>query len=184
MMGLQKELDGAADELRKVDPTISLISGTDLFLRFVTRASEGTDGGFEECKSVLLDRAEKFLERSVVARTNIGKIVVDRFLIEGMSVLVHGLSRVVIEFLHQAADAGLGLKVFCAECRTPTRNWGWEMARRITKQTGYEVSLVCDSSIARIMNEIDLVVFGAEGVVENGGIINTIGTFQIALGLN
>ena len=36
MMGLQKELDIAAQELRAVDPTISLISGTELFLRFVS----------------------------------------------------------------------------------------------------------------------------------------------------
>jgi hypothetical protein len=36
MMGLQKELDVAAQELRADDPTISLISGTELFLRFVS----------------------------------------------------------------------------------------------------------------------------------------------------
>lgn len=30
------------------------------------------------------------------------------------------------------------------------------------------------------MQGVDLVLFGAEGVVENGGIINTVGTFQIA----
>ncbi len=39
MMGLQKELDVAAQELRAVDPTISLISGTELFLRFVRTPS-------------------------------------------------------------------------------------------------------------------------------------------------
>lgn len=83
LMGLQKELETAAQELRSVDPTISLISGTELFLRFVTRAGTGTGGGFEEVKAVLLDRAEKFLERSVVARNTIGKIVVERFLADG-----------------------------------------------------------------------------------------------------
>lgn len=31
------------------------------------------------------------------------------------------------------------------------------------------------------MEEVDLVLFGAEGVVENGGIINTVGTYQIAM---
>ncbi len=50
MMGLQKELDAAAAELRKEDPTISLISGTELFLRFVTRAATADYGGFEDCK--------------------------------------------------------------------------------------------------------------------------------------
>eukprot|EP00118_Oscarella_pearsei_P010374 m.63461 g.63461 ORF g.63461 m.63461 type:complete len:75 (+) comp35169_c0_seq26:855-1079(+) len=31
------------------------------------------------------------------------------------------------------------------------------------------------------MERVDLVILGAEGVVENGGIINKIGTYQIAV---
>ncbi len=31
------------------------------------------------------------------------------------------------------------------------------------------------------MHEVDTVIFGAEGIVENGGVINTVGTFQIAM---
>lgn len=89
MMGLQKELDAAALELRAVDPTISLISGTELFLRFVTRAStENTDGGFEKCKDTLVERADKFLARSVVSREAIGKLLVERLISDGMTVLV------------------------------------------------------------------------------------------------
>lgn len=42
LMGLQKELDKAAQELKAADHTISLVSGTELFLRFVTRA--GAEG--------------------------------------------------------------------------------------------------------------------------------------------
>ncbi len=53
--------------------------------------------------------------------------------------------------------------------------------QRITSLTGYHVSLVVDASIARIMHEVDTVIFGAEGIVENGGVINTVGTFQIAM---
>lgn len=56
-------------------------------------------------------------------------------------------------------------------------------ANRITEVAGYDVNLVLDSTVGRIMNEVDLVVFGAEGVVENGGIINTVGTYQIAIGM-
>jgi translation initiation factor eIF-2B subunit alpha len=46
------------------------------------------------------------------------------------------------------------------------------------------VTLVVDASIARIMHQIDVVIFGAEGIVENGGVINTIGTLQIAMVAN
>jgi translation initiation factor eIF-2B subunit alpha len=181
MMGLQKELDQAAEELRKADAAISLISGTELFLRFVTKSSDGTDGGFEETRQTLVRRANKFLDRAVVSRSAIGKILVDRILRDGLTILVHGLSRVVLEVLSQAAERGKRLNVYCSECRTPTDNWGEQMAERITAQTGFQVSLVVDSSISRIMNEVDVVLFGAEGIVENGGVINTVGTFQIAM---
>lgn len=105
MMGLQKELDAAAALLRAEDPTISLISGTELFLRFVTRAATGDTSGFEKCKvrrlqrfcafpqrpqQSLVERADSFLERSSSSRLAIGKMLVDRFLRDGTVVLVHG----------------------------------------------------------------------------------------------
>lgn len=44
-----------------------------------------------------------------------------------------------------------------------------------------ECTLILDSSIGYIMETIDFVMVGAEGVVESGGIINRIGTFTMAL---
>jgi len=38
-----------------------------------------------------------------------------------------------------------------------------------------------DSAVAYIMDKVDLVLVGAEGIVENGGIVNKIGTYQISL---
>ena len=43
-----------------------------------------------------------------------------------------------------------------------------------------QVTLVLDSAAAFMMERVDLVLVGAEGVVESGGIINKLGTFQIA----
>lgn len=94
---------------------------------------------------------------------------------------VHGLSRVVLEVLRQAAERGKRLRVLCCECRTPTRSWGHEMATRVAQETGFPVSVVVDAGVARVMSRVSMVLFGAEGVVENGGIINTVGTFQIAM---
>lgn len=54
------------------------------------------------------------------------------------------------------------LNVYVTECRTPMQNFGREMASRIVKSTGFSVQMVVDSSVARIMQEVDIVVFGAE----------------------
>lgn len=48
-------------------------------------------------------------------------------------------------------------------------------------QAGIECTKILDSSIGYIMESIDIVMVGAEGVVESGGIINKIGTFTMAL---
>lgn len=46
---------------------------------------------------------------------------------------------------------------------------------------GIPTKFIMDSAVGVIMEEVDLVLVGAEGVAENGGIINEIGTYQIAL---
>ncbi|EFJ40741.1 eukaryotic translation initiation factor 2B alpha [Volvox carteri f. nagariensis] len=43
------------------------------------------------------------------------------------------------------------------------------------------VTLVLDSCVAYIMDRVDMVLTGADAVVENGGIINKLGTYGIAL---
>lgn len=43
------------------------------------------------------------------------------------------------------------------------------------------MKLLIDSAVAYSMDEVDMVFVGADGVVESGGIINLMGTYQIAL---
>ena len=43
------------------------------------------------------------------------------------------------------------------------------------------VKLLIDSAVAYTMDEVDMVFVGADGVVESGGIIKMLGTYQIAL---
>lgn len=43
------------------------------------------------------------------------------------------------------------------------------------------VKLLIDSAVAYSMDEVDMVFVGADGVVESGGGINMMGTYQIAL---
>lgn len=38
-----------------------------------------------------------------------------------------------------------------------------------------------DSAVAYIMDKIDLVLVGSEAVVESGGLINAVGSYQMAI---
>jgi translation initiation factor 2B subunit (eIF-2B alpha/beta/delta family) len=46
---------------------------------------------------------------------------------------------------------------------------------------GIPVKVLIDSAVAYSMDEVDMIFVGADGVVESGGIINMMGTYQIAL---
>lgn len=49
------------------------------------------------------------------------------------------------------------------------------------KSIGINCTLILDASVGLILEKIDFVLLGAEGVVESGGIINKIGTTTIGL---
>jgi translation initiation factor eIF-2B subunit alpha len=55
-----------------------------------------------------------------------------------------------------------------------------QMCDELEKE-GIECTLILDTAIGYIMESIDMVLVGAEGVVESGGIINRVGTFTMAL---
>ncbi|XP_052883428.1 uncharacterized protein LOC128279327 [Gossypium arboreum] len=100
------------------------------------------------------------------------------FIFDGCTILVHCFSRVVLEVLRTAAENKKHFRVFCTEGR-PDRT-GLRFTNELAK-LDVPVKLLIDSAVAYTMDEVDMVLFRADGVVESGGIINMMGTFQIAL---
>ncbi|KAK4778073.1 hypothetical protein SAY87_018260 [Trapa incisa] len=178
MMELEIELKKASDSLKSWDTTsISLTAGCDLFMRYVTRTSALEYEDFNSAKSRLIERAEKFGEISYKARKIIAMLGQD-FIFDGCTILVHGFSRVVLELFKAAAQNNKLFRVFCTEGR-PDRT-GLLLSNELAK-LDVPVKLLIDSAVAYSMDEVDMVLVGADGVVESGGIINMMGTYQIAL---
>ncbi|KAL8232483.1 hypothetical protein R6Q57_002261 [Mikania cordata] len=175
---LQTELKAASDSLKSWDTTsISLTAGCDLFMRYITRTSAFEYEDFNSAKSRFLERAEKFGEISYKARKIIAMLGQD-FIFNGCTILVHGFSRVVLEILKTAAESKKIFRVLCTEGR-PDRT-GLRFANELAK-VNVPAKLLIDSAVAYSMDEVDMVFVGADGVVESGGIINMMGTYQIAL---
>ncbi|KAJ1390575.1 NagB/RpiA transferase-like [Sesbania bispinosa] len=153
MMQLEIELKNASDSLKSWDTTsISLTAACDLFMRYVTRTSALEYEDFNSAKSRLIERAEKFGEISYKARKIIAMLSQD-FIFDGCTILVHE---------GRPDRTGLRLSNELAKLDVP-------------------VKLVIDSAVAYTMDEVDMVFVGADGVVESGGIINMMGTYQIGL---
>ncbi len=67
-------------------------------------------------------------------------------------------------YVTEARASGLGMKTY----------------EELT-EAGIPCTVILDSAVAYIISKVDLVLTGAEGVVESGGILNALGTYQIAL---
>ncbi|CAN6929057.1 unnamed protein product [Brassica oleracea var. botrytis] len=175
MMELEIELKKASDTLKAWDTTsISLTAGCDLFMRYVTRTSALESEDFNSAKSRVLGRAEKFGE---ISNKIIATLSQD-FIFDGCTILVHGFSRVVFEILKTAAQNKKLFRVLCTEGR-PDKT-GVLLAKELAK-LDVPVKLLIDSAVAYCMDEVDMVFVGADGVVESGGVINMMGTYQIAI---
>ncbi|KAF3792293.1 Translation initiation factor eIF-2B subunit alpha [Nymphaea thermarum] len=149
--------------------SISLTAACDLFMRYVTRTT-----ALDQMVSL---KGLKFGEISLKERRTIAMLSQD-FIFDGCTILVHGFSRVVLEVLKMAAGNGKIFRVFCTEGR-PDKTGLRFAEEMVTLEV--PVKLLIDSAVAYTMDEVDVVLFGADGVVESGGIINMMGTYQTAL---
>ncbi|KAK6192789.1 hypothetical protein SNE40_004202 [Patella caerulea] len=174
---MRHRLKDAISTLTETDSSYtSIASGCDLFLRFITLTNlQHSD--FQEIQKILVERGKIFLERISNSRQKIAKIA-NPFITDGTTILTHSKSRVVLQVLKEASLTRKRFKVFVTES-LPDKS-GIETCNELTA-LGIPNTLILDASVGYVMESVDLVLVGAEGVVESGGIINKIGTFSSAI---
>jgi translation initiation factor eIF-2B subunit alpha len=188
MMGLQDELKQArtvmlkdfeegAKSSSRGRSLIALASGCDLFLKYVTRSFlELPD--FGACRQEVLLRGEQFADISVAARDCIADVAA-AFIQEGQTVLTHGWSRVVASILLKAAETK-HFDIIILEGRPDGA--GARAAKFYAEHnSNIPTTVVLDAAMGYIMESVDIVLTGAEAVVENGGCVNKMGTYTLAL---
>nr|KAG5687761.1 hypothetical protein BaRGS_014850 [Batillaria attramentaria] len=154
----------------------SIQSGCEQFVRFITLTNiQRAD--FEEIQKILIYRGTKFLQKHSNARERIaGKA--HHFVTDGATILLHGYSRVVMRVLKEATAAQKHFRVYVTQSLPDGAG-----QRAYAELTALDIptTVILDASVGYIMEKVDMVLVGAESVVENGGIINKIGTFSIAI---
>ncbi|CAF1500934.1 unnamed protein product [Adineta steineri] len=153
----------------------SVKSGCELFLRFITLAAFDTYG-IDECRQKLIERGQEFLERTLLSRQRISEYS-QEFIVDGSIILTHSYSRVVLALLKYASKF-TRFKVFITQSE-PDKS-GLKMRDEL-EAIGIPSICILDASVAYMMEQVTLVLIGSEAVVESGGIINKIGTFNIAI---
>ncbi|KAH7296729.1 hypothetical protein KP509_26G036500 [Ceratopteris richardii] len=144
---------------------------------YVTRTSALEYEDIEVGKARLIERGEQIGDISLKARKTIAMLGQD-FIRDGSTILTHGFSRVVLSILKLAAANKKHFSVVCTEGRPDST--GLQMAKEMVA-IGVPITLIIDSAVAYTMESVDMLLVGADGVVESGGIINMIGTYQAAM---
>lgn len=132
---------------------------------------------YSKCKKIMIERGELFLRRISLSRNKIANLC-HTFIKDGARILTHAYSRVVLRVLEEAVAAKKRFSVYITESQPDLS--GKKMAKALS-HLNVPVTVVLDAAVGYIMEKADLVIVGAEGVVENGGIINKIGTNQMAV---
>lgn len=101
---------------------------------------------------------------------------------EGSNVLVHSHSSTIMKVIKGIKKK---LNIYVTESRplSEGRNTALILSSFSTESIN-SVTLLADSSIANVMSNIDLCLVGADGILKNGGFVNKVGTYTIAICAN
>lgn len=125
----------------------------------------------------MIERGHQYATQSKSSRNRIAQLS-ESFIREGSTILTHGFSRAVLAILLRANSQGKRFTVIVTEARPD--DIGYVTAKRL-HDANIPINLITDAAVAHYMDRIDLVLVGAEGIVENGGIINKTGTHQLSI---
>ncbi|KAL1305620.1 hypothetical protein AAFC00_007221 [Neodothiora populina] len=184
-----------AELKRKIPNPISLSAGTDLFQRYIITTLQNPRGGssssrggdFDAIRDHLVQNGKLFVERAKEARDKIASFG-KHFVRDGNTVLTNGGSRVVGALLRSAAEAsgGFGAQgsirfrvIYVVSSHAPDAESTENIS--VLRKLGIPVATIPPTAIAYCLQQVTQCFVGAEGVVENGGIISRLGTYQIAM---
>ncbi|MGA9099048.1 MAG: ribose 1,5-bisphosphate isomerase [Methanotrichaceae archaeon] len=165
------EISRAADILLNTRPTAVSLSNA---IWMVTKYKADD---IESARRAVISNADRFIESSERAVERIGEIG-SRRIKDGDTVLTHCNSMAALSVIGTAHKAGKKIKVIATESRP---RYQGILTIGILDKLGIETELIIDSAVRSVMNEVDLVVVGADVVTANGTLVNKIGTAQIAL---
>jgi translation initiation factor eIF-2B subunit alpha len=183
LQGLLLEVRAVANQLKTYSAErsdlaiISIAASMDVFLLYVTRVATRLAFDFANLRAAIVERAEKFVQLYISSRAKIARVG-SQFIRNGSTVLVHGHSKVVLSVLINAAKT-CNFTVLVTEGRPVGA--GVQVMDTLKDINGISCEVILDSAVAYSMQRVDLCIVGAEGVVESGGVVNMLGTYQLAL---
>ncbi|MFZ1897677.1 ribose 1,5-bisphosphate isomerase [Methanoregula sp.] len=168
----RQEMERAAAMLLATRPTaVSLPNAVHIVMAGLGHA-QSTD----EARAGVVRRADEFIRSSQNAVERIAQFGASHIR-DGDTILTHCNSEVALACIIEAHRQGKEIEVFATEVRP--RNQGLITIRTLN-DAGIQTNFIVDSAVRSFINDIDLVIVGADAVTVNGAVVNKIGTAQVA----
>lgn len=172
------------------------------FLKELLRAKESlfasreTEPLMRNAVRLIINQVEKSTEESVKKLTETASTASQRFLRDlenskeriaeigskriraNSTILTHCHSSTVTHLLKKARKDGKVFEVICTETRPVLQ--GRKTAREML-DLDVKTTFIIDSAMRFFMNQVDLVIVGADAITSEGNVINKIGTSMVAL---
>jgi ribose 1,5-bisphosphate isomerase len=170
-----KELSEAKEVLFASRETEPLMRNA---IRHVIHAVESSDKEtMKELVTVVSEVSSGFLEGLERSKEKIAAIGSKR-ISHHSRVLTLCHSSTVTNMLRKAKLEGKSFEVVCTESRPVFQG---RITAKEMLDAGIKTTLIVDSAVRHFMNEVDLVVVGADAITSEGNVINKIGTSMVAL---
>lgn len=173
---------------RNIPNSISLSAGTDLFQQYLISNLQrpSARGDFDQIRTHLVQNGKLFVERAKAARETIAGFG-RHFIRDGNVVLTNGGSRVVGSLLRSAAESSnnrgsIRFKVIYVVSPNNSAVEDESTANiAALRERDIPVATIPSTAVAYCMDQVTQCFVGAEGVVENGGIVSRMGTYQMGM---
>ncbi len=168
----RREMEAAAETLVATRPTaVSLPNAVHIVMAGLEQETD-----INRAREGVIQRAIRFIESS---REAVGKIasIGARHIRDGDVILTHCNSEAALSCIIEAHREGKAIEVFATEVRP--RNQGLVTIRSLN-DAGIKTNFIVDSAVRSFINDVDLVIVGADAVTVNGAVVNKIGTSQVA----
>ena len=161
--------------------SLSLTAGTDLFQRYILSTLQaGNTADFPAVRAHLLANSNAFVQQAKEARARIADIA-KQFIQHESVIVTSGYSRVVSAVLQAASDDGTAFKVVQVQEADSVHNQATRNLVRQLRRKQVYVATVPFAALATAASKATIALVGAESLLENGGIISSMGTQQIGI---
>ncbi len=170
------------EELAKAKETLFASRETEPLMRnavrlIISQVESCTDKNITKLTQTVSTASHQFLKDLEDSKERIAEIGAKRIR-NNSTILTHCHSSTVTHLLKKVKQEGKSFEVICTETRPVFQG---KITAREMLDLGVKTTFIVDSATRFFMNQVDMVIVGADAITSEGNVINKIGTSVVAL---